>query len=408
MQARLLKYRSREEKYFLLLVIIIFILNFIKPLIDYYFHISQRVPTTIQIVIQLLFFSAYIIKYSKLQSIEFFFLFYVFLRFLLEIVLVPANFFQASVSLVLMFVMIFGIKYITTKQFSVLFYSQLEKIIWKYFYVTIGVSIIQAFHIQPFYEIFSKYGGNLISGNILGVVRTTGGIGGTVIDYAVFIILFYLILLNSYKVEILHVIAIIIASLLAFSRIVFVIILMGTIYKAFFLLFKSGKFLQKILIISCIIFLGFVFSRINITITNEQLQFIESFQGTHEEARFNMWKNVRKSLKGASLIVGVSMGNNTGLPTQGTKPVSADGYFQGFAYDFGILGLTLYILFLLIKIKKVAVSKKDFLLIILLFSITCIINSGITKPSNLIILIIMFGMIKMNRNKCFDDQKIGF
>ena len=409
MQSQSLDSNHKTEKYVLSLFIVLIFLNFVKPLADYYLGISQRIFTISQMILLLIFFFVVSKKLVKFKFLEFSFLLLIFLRFLTEIVIDYSNLPQAAFSLFKFIVIIWGIKYMALRKFSFLFYKRLEKTIWIYFYITIVISIIQAFNIPPFGVVFSKFGGNILSGNALGVVRTTGGIGGTVIDYAGFVIMYYIIMVSNYKIKLTHFFALIISSLLVFSRVVFLIMFIGFLYKFVFYLFQKGKILKKILILS------FALSLLILFFSNQQLQQINAFWASDESRqksdteRFEQWKNAKSDMAGLPLLAGVSMGKNTGVPTDGRVVVS-DGYFQGFAYDFGLLGLIVYLCYLLYIIFSVSRNKKVAFLVTLLLFTTLIINSGIDKPSNIIILFAMFAMLKMNKEyiSCMAIDEFGY
>jgi hypothetical protein len=395
MQSRLIsnKVSDRFQILYVNTLFIILFINFIKPLCDYYFGIPNSVFTITQFFFLFVLYVAHKMTDIKFSLYEYILLTYLSIRYVIEIFVFKTGFFQPTVSLVKFFILILGMNFFMNNKFSNYFYLKVEKLLWGYFILTIAVSIIQQ---QDTFlgSVFSTYGGNIMSGNAFGIVRSSGGIGGTVIDYSVFIMFIIILYFFSFKIEgrsAIHFLLILCASWLTVSRVtllVFVILILAYVIKRIMNISDIKSFLL-VVVFSVVVILIINNNLIKFAFWGDEPQRVSS-----DEVRIGQWFDVSDELDHSSYIIGYSMGKNTGLPEQ-YKTVG-DGHLQGFLSDYGILGLLLYLLFLLKSTYKSIPGLHNAITVFIVIMVVFLINSGADKFFNIFIFPIIFGLIKQS------------
>lgn len=284
---------------------------------------------------------------------------------------------------------------------------KIDKIIsYSLFYLLI-ISIIQYLEIEPINNIISNYGGNFTGGRLIGntfIKRVNGGIGGTVIDFSVLIILtnYINIFLNQKtRYYIINYIVLFILFLLSSSRVTLISYLFILITQIILLIKSKLNPKKKIFVIMTLLF-----SLIALSILfNQQIIILlsELFIEHDESVRLSQWRN---SFNTSSLLIGNDLGRNTGL-TLGGKVVY-DGLFFAVFNDMGIIGLALYILVIfepLVKIKKKFKKEYRILIYLLIINIIVIniINSGFDYHLN--ILLYFFLIITLKNSKYIEKSQ---
>lgn len=389
---------STLEKLFIVIFIIVIGLNIIKPLIEFYCGINHQVLTEFQYVVLILFYVIIKVNRFTFSCLEWSLLFYLFVRYIIEIFVFGTGFMQPTISLAKFIILILGINYFVNKKDGGVLSQKLSGILWLYFVFTILISLLQLTHLH-IGEIFANYGGNVMSGNIFGITRCTGGIGGTAIDYAGLIVL-YTLLYTTYKNNgvwnYVYLFCLIIASLLVFSRIVFLVFLLLLFLYIMDGILTGDK--KIILIISSVIAM---LISISMTYDFDKYNNIVIYDAASMESdaqRFIQWNNVFKDLENTNYIIGDSMGRNTGFPGEevGGRKIVADGHLQGFVSDFGIIGLLLYVMYIIGSIYKAINRKKETIIFVLVLFASMIINSSFDKPFNMCIYPIILFIVRQN------------
>jgi len=385
------------EKTFIVILCIVFIVNLMKPLMDFYFGIEHTSLTIFQFFILFLFYFIKKTKSLTFSHLEWSFLFFLLMRYLVEIFTFEVGFFQPTSSLMLFIILILGVNFFVNYKHGEIFYHKLNGILWIYFILTIIISVLQLTN-SHVGGIFANYGGNRMSGNIYGITRCTGGIGGTVVDYAMLII-FYTLLYTTYKHKgiknIIYLFSLIIASILVFSRVVFLV----------FLILLTLYILQNMLTVkktrSFVVITTFTI--LIVTLMNvyydefKVFLYYDSYSKTSDEERMIQWENVIEELGNTSYIIGHSMGRNTGVTSETVgRKIVADGHFQGFLSDYGIVGLCLYVMYLLCSVYKAVNKKIEGILFILILFTSLIINSGFEKFFNIYVFPIILFIVRQN------------
>lgn len=288
---------------------------------------------------------------------------------------------------------------------------KIDKIIsYSLFYLLI-ISIIQYLEIEPINNIISNYGGNFTGGRLIGntfIKRVNGGIGGTVIDFSVLIILtnYINIFLNQKtRYYIINYIVLFILFLLSSSRVTLISYLFILITQIILLIKSKLNPKKKIFVIMTLLF-----SLIALSILfNQQIIILlsELFIEHDESSRLSQWRN---SFNTDSPLIGGDFGKNTGLPPENSKIVT-DGLFFAVFYDMGIIGLILYILVIfepLVKIKKKFKKEYRILIYPLIINIIVIniINSGFDFHLNILLYFFLLITLKNSHyNKKSQNQR---
>ncbi|WGS63886.1 hypothetical protein [Marinitoga aeolica] len=383
---------KKIEKKFILAILIFQILFYLTGPLEY-IGINNRIVTIFSymlIFMVLLSIDRTII--FKLSVYRAFLFIYITLKFLFSIYLkIPLLQIGVAYSKFLLLLLLLQFIEEMKAYFSI---KKFEKMYIIFISWLLLISIIQYGKIEPFSTIFTEYGGNFISGRIFldnFYLRVNGGIGGTVIDFAVLLIIFYYIIIFSNIKKTLFIIlniSFIIMFFLSFSRVS--ILSLFFIILSIFIRYSDKLYNKKIFIIFIILLL--LFNVIFIIVARDLLiSFSDLFLNNKiediKERRVSTWLNAFKEVN-FRILIGNEFGKNTGLPIKDNKNIT-DSFLFSILDDLGIIGLFIYILVILEPINKLRkkISKKYFLIsIVMIINIIFIqiINSAFFYHLNII------------------------
>lgn len=220
-------------------------------------------------------------------------------------------------------------------------------------------------------------GGNITSGNHLGIFRSNGGLGGTVIMYANYLVitLYYIHFYNFGKVSYISVlIMFLVSSFLCFSRSVFLIMIFLLLCRRFLNIHALPYIIMSAVMAFSLVYHETVYEIINnIWITYDEMR------GISDLDRQAGWI---RSINHSSVfyhLLGSETGRNTGLLTGGMSKLNADGYILAHYYDFGLIGCVLLIAVILRSFLVSFDSLGTGYIYGVSFLILLFINSGFDK-----------------------------
>jgi len=376
------KFQANITSVFLIGVIgLIFILNALKPWIDYWTPLHYQFVTLFQFSLLVFFITFFNVNfYKKIGLLAFLLLFYVLLRFFTQTIidLFSENFLGIISSFYYVFrtfllVYLFQI-YLTFERNDNVFQSS-KNLLISYFLLTFIYSLMQ----HPLFfdnALIREQGGNLMSGNYWGFFRTNGGIGGTVIDYANFLLgvswVLFFTTFESRKVKFFLLFVLVASSILCFSR---------ALFLAWFLILCihviSFKNIPRIILSFTILLVPpAVLLMLNF---DSLVNFYYSGFGDSDIYRLQSWIMLFDNFSILEYMTGRELGGNTGLFLGETYKISGDGYITGTIYDAGLFMLFLLIGFIVKTVFSIQCSIKIKLSIIGSLLIMMIVNSGFEK-----------------------------
>jgi hypothetical protein len=254
-----------------------------------------------------------------------------------------------------------------------------------YFLYTTVFSILQL-PFSPVSNIFISYGGNITSGNGLGIFRSNGGLGGTVIMYSnyllsVFLLLFYSDF-RSKNVQILLWTIFSIAVFLCFSRSLFLCVF---IILSLHLCFKKPAYF---LILSAVSVFALYINWSAI------LEIYSDMIGGSDEGRVDSWRLILQDTVGLTSLLGQSSGANTGFFIQGARKITADGFLLAWYYDYGLVGLGLLMALLWKAVGEAGLNRLGHCSTFLALMLMMFVNSGFDKMFILIMYFVAFMVLK--------------
>ena len=360
---------------------LIFILNALKPWIDYWTPIHYQLITLFQFLL-LTFFITFLNKnfYNKIGLLAAFLLLFGLARLiaqtLIDLMAVNILGIVSSLYVVLrMFLLVYLFQIFLNYQRADNVYTSTKALLLSYFLVTFLYSLMQ--HPLIFDSaLMREEGGNLISGNYWGFFRTNGGIGGTVIDYANFLlavswVLFFTPFKNS-KVKFILLIILASSSILCFTRALFL-----AWFVILFIYVISFKNVPRILI-SAVLLIGLPISLLVLNFES-LVSFYQSGFGDSDLYRVQQWKLLYDDFSPLEYIVGRELGGNTGLFLGETYKISGDGFITGSLYDSGLLIVFLLIGFIANTVFSIRCNVRIKLSIICSLLVMMIANSGFEK-----------------------------
>ena len=386
--------------------------------IGYYFNISDRLLTVITYIILSLFIFLNMSKLKKVFIPSFMLISYSLLRFPIELIFHNSNILQPLISILetMIFALLIWILYESRIEKSE--FVKVYNALFNVFLITVIISFIQFFKL-PSSEIFSQYGGNITSSNVLGWVRVNGGISGTPIDYSYFISLVILFFFDSFHEltlikKMLSFVCIIIMLFFNFSRASFLTLLIVIIIYSYKNItindFKSAiAFCSKIIIgLLLIIGIAFGYYKINSNYSENEINlftYIFYYDQTRiqsDQARIEGWKKALYPREDSfpNARIGNSLGLNTGFPTENGNQTGAS-HLIGFLADHGVFGLffylSIYFSLLLNKLFRCISTNNLFFYCsyVILLLLVQLINSGIEHHINYfltaLLLVSIFG-----------------
>jgi hypothetical protein len=226
-----------------------------------------------------------------------------------------------------------------------------------------------------------EYGGNYTSGSALAIsfFRANGGIGGTVVDYANFLLaVTWVLLFVPFKNKVIQsslLLLLFSAGLLCFSRSLFLAWLLIFLIHAFS--FKNTiRTILTITIISTLLLL----MMINI---DTIFELYEGFTRS-DQKRLGSWSSLFSDFTIVEFGVGRELGGNTGLfliqsMWDSEGKISGDGFLTGFLYDAGAIMLLLFIGVIMYRVFLIKCDFRTKISIIVSLMVMTAINSGVEK-----------------------------
>ena len=254
-----------------------------------------------------------------------------------------------------------------------------------YFLYTSLFSILQL-PFSPVSAFFGSYGGNITSGNGLGYFRSNGGLGGTVIMYSNYLISTFLLLYygvqNNKKVQGLLWCVFLGAVLLCFSRSLFVSIFI--VVSVHFCVKKPVYFLVVGLMCSVVLILNWAFVFETYTVMT----------GGSDVGRISSWRLILQDFNMLGAMVGYRAGANTGLFIEGARKITADGFLLSWYYDYGLVGLGLFLSLLWKAICETGITQVGRYAIFLSLMLMMFVNSGFDKMFIVVLLFVTLMVLK--------------
>ena len=357
------------------LVVTMLILNVLKFWAAYTLGINHQFFTLIQTLTPLLLICLLWknLSIKKTTIIAWVFLFYHITRGIAEITtfnsvesfsnsIIPISFSLVRVSL------IFSLFMLLCMDFRKL--SGMTFPLCLYLFYTTVFSILQL-PISPVSEIFGSFGGNLTSGNGLGLFRSNGGLGGSVIMYANYLLAVFLLLFfkepknknNQFFLWLLF----LVAMFLCFSRSlflsVFIILFLYSFIKRPIFFFVVGLFLFMILFFFFFLVL-------------EQYIFMVGDSDGH---RVQSWVRIIENFNFFTVLMGQETGANTGFQLEGYRKITADGFLFAWYYDYGIIGVSLLLFILWTAVGQTKLDFTGRVSVFLAVVLMTFVNSGFEK-----------------------------
>ena len=373
---------NKTDYVLIILFSLIFISAAFKPFIDYFSLVPHyQVITVLQFFTLVIFITLFNKTfYRKIDYLSFFLLLYILIRFTIGAIndIIEGDIYGIVSSLYVVlrtFLIVYLFQMLSPSQRGVEFYEALKSLIIGYFIVTFIYSIMQY---PAIFDIswIRGFGGNSTSGNAFGFFRTNGGIGGTVIDYANFLLAISWLLIftpfKNKKVQFIFLVILAASVFFCFSRSLFLSLLF-----IFMVYFFSSKNVFNIAIKFVLINIAILLLLINIDFL---IDLYKVWSGDSDIYRLSQWKSLFDGFSLGEYFVGKELGGNTGLFIDGSRyKISGDGFVTGFIYDAGIIGILVIIAVLISKVFSLHCNFKIKVSIIGSLMIMLIVNSGFEK-----------------------------
>ena len=372
---------NKTDYILIILFSLIFISAALKPFIDYFSLMHYQVITVFQFLTLLIFITLFNKTfYRKIDYLSFFLLFYILIRFAIAAIndITEGDIYGIVSSLYVVvrtFLMVYLFQILLSSQRGLEFYEALKSLIIGYFVVTFIYSIMQY---PAIFDIswIREFGGNSTSGNAFGFFRTNGGIGGTVIDYANFLLAISWLLIftpfENKKVQFIFLVILAASVFFCFSRSLFLSLLFILMVHFF-----SSKNVSIIAIKFVLITIAILLLLINIDFLTD---LYKVWSGNSDAYRLSQWRDLFDGFSLGEYFVGTELGANTGLFIDGSRyKISGDGFVTGFIYDAGIIGILAIIAVLIYRVFSLHCNFKIKVSIIGSLMIMLIVNSGFEK-----------------------------
>jgi hypothetical protein len=369
-----------KEAFLIRIFGLIFTLNILKPWLDYYASISHQVVTGFQFILLLFVVTLFNNKFYRKST---------FLAFLVIVILAVKLTLETSINVLKMdymsiasslyfiirvLLVIYMIQVLILSKRSLNFFLSLRSMLIGYFLVTVIYSSLQY---PLFFDIdWIRYaGGNITSGNGAGMFRSNGGMGGTVIDYANFLLaISWVLFFTNFKkghIKVMLYAIFSLASYLIFSRSLFVALLL-----MFMIHVLAPKNLKNFLLMTIFTFLIILLLIFNF---ESVVDFYYKVSGHSDLKRIQSWYDLFVNISLIEIFTGVTLGGNTGLFSAGVNKISGDGFITGFTYDAGLVVLVMFLGIIIHRIYLIPCNLKIRFSIIFSFLLMLMINSGFEK-----------------------------
>ena len=359
-------------------VVVYFLLASSKPWLEIYLGIPHSLVTGCQL--SLCFFATlfFIYKELSLNVPLFLFMIYVLARLVAELgyVYIDGRSFEELVGAIysaVRFIMFGGLVLLVGQYNNVESARYLKYSLLAYFLVTCFYSLLQHPMLGNLLLLHTA-GGNVVSANGLGFFRANGGVGGTVIAYANFLVavswvIFYTKFTNK-KFHLFLKLCLLISVFLCFSRSVFIAL--------FAMYLMSMVFDKKVraAFVMVIITLGLVYYQAEVIVDNYTLMVSES-----DTKRTGAWGAMFAGVHILEILLGSHVGQNTGLFLGGLqKNQGGDSFLIGTVSDFGLIGVILFVfVFTKFVFSLVGQRKSTMFGIVVSFMLIAFVNSGFEK-----------------------------
>ena len=373
-----IKLEKKVLVYFINSLVAVIFFNISKPFADYFFGISPPFVTIFQIIVIVIYFSTFF-KYLSFNLIMQLALTYFSLLALINFAYREVSLVQSITGLFNVYTIIFTFALFKSNDGKLIF-NRFNNLVLFFLTYSLLISLNQHFEIA-FAFLFNNYGGNIVSGNQLGMFRANGGVGGTVIEYAFLLSIACIYTAHTWKYndkKLYFIFVIGLSFFLSFSRSTGVSLFLLLMYLFFFkanvnLLFRI--LVLAVMIVSLILYYPSI---------EQVLIFNEEVSGTSDLKRITQW-DILENFSDMSLFFGAEFGENIGYSgLDGTKSVS-DGYILAIIADAGFTGLFLIMSFILLAYRNNQFSIIDYFFTVLLIFILLFINSGMSKTFNVIL-----------------------
>tara|TARA_B100002052_G_C15852987_1_gene586031 strand:+ start:555 stop:1778 length:1224 start_codon:yes stop_codon:yes gene_type:complete len=373
------KYTFKTDRIVIALIAAILLLNALRPWLDFLLPINNQLITAVQFLILLLFITVLDSNFYKkthipsallLLSISIIFIIQALFQFFTGDVM---GLISGLYVLLRTFLLVYLFQILLTSRRDKQTFISAQNYLVAYFLITFFYCMLQHPQILNV-GILREYGSNFTSANPLVTFRANGGIGGTVVDYANFLLAFSWILFFSHfkskSVRNWLLLIFAITSFLAFSRALYL--------SLFFILFVhviSFKNIKRTILSFMIIVVPLFLFIINF----ETIQEFYSDFNASDSQRLESWLLLFKNFTLLEFIVGTGIGGNTGLFLAGEGKISGDGFVTGFTYDAGILTFLLLFSVIISRVLSIRSNWRVKVSIIGSMFLMLVINSGFEK-----------------------------
>ncbi len=390
--------KNRFENNLVIVTAVFFSFNAIKPWVDIFFGISNQLITGLQLILLLLSFLYFSLHTrGNMGILTLLVLIYVCLRYFAELQIMFFSEFKleyliASTYSAVRIAMFFLFLHVLSFNLSRQCIDRLKNIFLSYFIYTFAISALQ--HPLIFdVAVLRDAGGNVVSGNGLGIFRSTGGIGGTVIGYANYLLAVFWIIFYGSRIG--HgfgkfvTSAFIFSVVFCFSRSMFLSIFIILFLEMVFRFRMSHYFFLSILLIV----LPFVNFEVILDGYRDMIRFSDF-------ARLEQWRLLAENLDLLTFFMGNQVGENTGLHTSGMRTISGDSFLLGTLNDFGLIGLALFIASTIYAVRRFKLKKNHTMGILATLFLMLMVNSGFLKLTIMFSYVLALSILKgLNEDK---------
>ena len=366
-----------KYRFFGIFVGVFFFLAAFKPWFDIYFGISNYIITGFQLILCLFVTSLFISKELRFNGPLITLVIFVLARLFSEFLFVyfeggSIEQLAGATYSALRLIMFCGLILLVGQYMNFESVNNIRNVFLSYFLVTLVYSLLQHPMLGNF-TLLHTAGGNIVSANGLGFFRANGGIGGTVIGYANFLlavswVIFYSEF-NSKRFHFFLKICLLGSIFLCFSRSLFLCI--------FAMYFINVVFDKKVMaaFVMAIIALVLVYYQ-----ADRVMDDYASMVSGSDADRVGGWSDMFAGSSVLELLLGSRVGENTGLFLGGLTKISGDSFLLGTVNDFGVVGVILFISVFTKLVFSLNIQRYSTIFgIVVSFILMTFVNSGFEK-----------------------------
>jgi len=262
---------------------------------------------------------------------------------------------------------------------------KVKKYVWlvpAYLIFTTTIAFLQT-PISPISSFLASGLSDVTSANHLGFFRSTGGVGGTVVDYSVYLTItcFFIYGISVGNLRMVpSLVAILLGLFFCFSRASFLtsgLLLVGWIFRP-----SSTHRSLKVIVLFLSFVLALIFHDVLIQKIRHVVFLLEISAGSSDIDRILGWNSLLSQLNFFSAVFGNEVGGNTGFYVDDATKVSGDGAIFSHLFDYGIIGVILLILVYMSFIRRMVCNRYDFWFLSVALISIMFVNSGIEKIFN--------------------------